>query len=280
MKKATLLICFTLFLGYAFAQDTLKYKLINVSERLAFSNIKLIDSYLSPLTYVGNTINYLHTETKFLTKQNDKISQTDRIEGSVGVLENSSNTSYITYAGFKYNWGVHYHFKEINGFRFFAGANIGGQYAMKLNTRNINNPYNMDLATDLNLSGLAKYNLQLPKFNLTITYQLEFPVMGCMFVPEMGASYYEIADLGVLSNAFHFTSLHNRFGYQSVLNFEIPFKYSTWTIGGGVNNLKYIANDMYFETNNSFVQIGVRYDISKFAGSKIKAPSVFRNPNL
>ena len=62
---------------------------------------------------------------------------------------------------------------------------------------------------------------------LKLNYSFEAPILGCMFVPMGGASYYEMFDLGNLDNAVHFSSLHNKQGYDNTLSMVVPFKHST-----------------------------------------------------
>jgi hypothetical protein len=150
-------------------------------------------------------------------------------------------------------------------------VNVG----VKSIARNVNNPVNVDLATNINLSSLLRYDFTVFKLKFRLKYQIEIPVVGAMFVPTFGQSYYEMFEIGNLSNAVHFSALHNKRGINQDIQLEIPFNKSTIQLGFGGNSLKYKANEMIFYQNEFNLQIAFIYDIYKFSGSKKALPENF-----
>lgn len=57
---------------------------------------------------------------------------------------------------------------------------------------------------------------------LTARYQANLPLMGVMFSPEYGQSYYEIFELGHGGNNVVFTSLHNQPSLRQFLTLDFP----------------------------------------------------------
>ena len=133
----------------------------------------------------------------------------------------------------------------------------------------------MDAALDLGFSGIANYDFSLWRKKFTVSFQLEFPLLGMMYVPMQGASYYEMFTGGDLSNTLHFSSLHNRLARTSGLKLEIPAKNSTWYVGVSTSKLKYEANDMFFKQNNYNFNVGYTYDLYIFRGRKNLPPANF-----
>ncbi len=274
------IFAFLLIVSAVSAQDNVKYKLTNVTNKYGFSSIDILDSYLSPLVYTGVGLRYEHAESKYLLSDNDYFIATGKWFALAGMTMNPQYTGTMSYLGAAYSWGVHYRLPDVYGFRLYGGANVDANYAMKTNDRNVNNPYNMDMATNLNLSGIVQYDIATRKRIMRLNYRIETPVLGCMFVPEDGASYYEMFDVGILKNAFLFSSLHNKTGASSELSIDIPFQHTEWTFGLGSSNLKYKANNLLFRQNTVFLNVGVKYDLYIFSGMKNRAPANFRNAGL
>jgi len=77
-----------------------------------------------------------------------------------------------------------------------VGADLGFLY----NDRNGNNPAQGQFSLDLSLSAGAAYQFRLWKLPMQASYQADLPMLGMMFCPEFGESYYEISQRGVGHN--------------------------------------------------------------------------------
>ena len=255
--------------------DISKYRLINTSDRLGISRVELLDPYLSPLEYSGIGINYEHTGQKFFSTENTNLSMEGKIKASAAYSTNPQQTAAMMYMGAAYSWGMFYHFRPASRLQLLAGgtADIGIGY--KYLPRNVNNPVNVDLATNLNIAGKVRYDIPFHRWPVRLNYEIEIPVLGYMFVPQMGASYYEMFELGSFSNAFHLSSLHNKLASYKKLIFDFPFKHSTFRLGVDMAKLKYKANDMVFTQNSFSLQIGLKYDLYIFSGRKKLSPDNF-----
>ena len=269
-------VCF-IVLSFTFAQadNTKQYLLTTSTENISLTTVDLLDPYLSPLVYTGMGVGFQHSDMKYFKKYVGQMSHESRFSILAANTYNPQYSSSVNYVGGQYQWGMHYHFRPLEGLHLLAGGNAGALMAVKSNERNVNNPVNVDAALDLGFSGIANYDFSLWRKRFTLSFQLEFPLLGMMYVPMQGASYYEMFTGGDLSNTLHLSSLHNRLARTSGLKLEIPTKNSTWHVGISTSKLKYEANDMFFKQNNYNFNVGYTYDLYIFRGRKNLPPHNF-----
>lgn len=275
IKTVSLLLLLNSTLLFSQIENTPKYKLKSASEMIGISTINILDPYLSPLTYNGLGFNYEHATRHLFSAENTDLSMESKLDAMAAYTGNPENTAAMIYMGVDYSWGMFYRFKPMNGLQILAGGNAALDLGYKYLSRNVNNPINIDLCSDINLKGNVHYLLPLKHWPLKLNFELEIPVVGCMFVPQAGASYYEMFGQGNLTDTFHFSSLLNKSGYDSKLSLDFPFRHSTWQIGLNLSELKYKANDLVFRQNCFTLQLGWKYDFYVFSGQKNIAPDNF-----
>lgn len=263
------------FVATAQNKNEQKYALMSNSSVLGVSVLNLADPYLSPLTYSGFGVRFDGDSRKYLNPDNINLSWNQRINFVLGMGLNPAYSSSMVYMAANGGLGVHYHFRPLKGLQLLAGGVWDIDFGMKQIGRNVNNPYSVDLSTNLNLSGVALYDIPLRKRTLSLSGSVESPLLGCMFVPRSGASYYEMFDLWNLESTMHFSSLHNKRGFTETLAVDVPFNRSTWRFGIRISNLKYQANDMVFKRNEAALLIGIKYDVAIFSGKKNSVPVNF-----
>jgi hypothetical protein len=259
--------------------DEKKFLLTNKTNTFGISTFGFLDPYLSPLTYSGLGVNYDYQTSRFLSLKNTNISIQTKFNVGTGIALNPQMSSDMLYLGANYGWGMQYHFAPFHGFRFLAGGLLDLDFGMKNVERNINNPVNLDMSTNLNLTGVAKYDIPLRHKTLKLQLALQTPILGYMFVPKAGASYFEMFELGNLTDAFHFSSLYNKRGLNSIFSIDVPFNRTVWRFGIKAFDMRYEANNMVFNRNEYSLLIGTTFDTFNFGGRKNKAPANFISPN-
>jgi hypothetical protein len=278
MRKIYLLlfvVCLCINNLYAQEQDNVeekKYAMTTVDNRLGFSFLTLSDDYLSPLEYKGYGLKLETERRRFFSDEKTNLSHQSKIGFLPAVTQNPAKTATTFYVGLDYAWGVHYHFYPVRKFQILLGGFADIDLGLKLNSRNENNPFNMDLGTNLNASAIFIYDV-----HKAIRLQASFstPVLGAMFVPAYGASYYEIFDLGITSKLVHFSSFHNKHEFNQMLSVFFTLKHSILSINVNNNFLKYTANDMVFKRNETTISLGWSHYLRTFAGRKNEAPKNF-----
>ena len=280
MKKLLLIAFVLLSHSILFAQtmDDQKYLLTSKTNTYGFTILSLTDPYLSPLTYTGNGVQFEHESRRFFTVTGTNISMQSKFQLEGGILLNPPQTSSMTYLAMDYSWGMHYHFRPMKGLKLLVGGTWDAGVGYKDVPRNVNNPGNIDLATNLNLSGIALYDIPLSRRTLRLQLAVETPLIGWMYVPLAGASYYEMFSLGNLSGISHFSSVFNKRGINPKLTVDVPFKQSVWRVGFGIQKLQYTANNMVFDKTEMSVIIGTTFDMAGFGGRMRKAPANFISP--
>lgn len=252
--------------------------LTNVTHHTGVSVVELVDPYLSILNYTGLGLRFEYTDSKYFNPADPKFTSYSRITGLAAAVKNPQSTAGITYVGGNAALGALYEYRDLNNLILHAGGNVDIDFAYKMNSRNVNNPVNIDLATNLNAMLGVRYNIATRKRMLKLKANLEFPLIGCMFVPYPGLSYYEMYSSGAYGEAIHFSSLHNKQGLKEQISIDIPFKKSTCSFGVRMHQLKYQAADQPYSFNEFSIFVGINYDIVRFSGRKVKMPEYYISP--
>ena len=187
------------------------------------------DSYLSPFNYSGWGLRIMNERIKNL--DGGHFSRQQIINADISSTENPAENVTEFGAFIDYSLGYHYRFHVAPSFRILAGTSAHLMGGFLYNTRNGNNPLSAKVDIDLNLSMLMFWNVRIKEFPLTFRYQVETPFSGIFFAPAYGASYYEMFNVGNLSDVIEFNSFHNKFAIKNYLTLDIPLKSSKLRIG-------------------------------------------------
>ncbi|MDD6210084.1 MAG: DUF3316 domain-containing protein [Bacteroidales bacterium] len=228
------------------------------------------DTYLSPLEYSGFGVN-LHTEWMHaIGKPSKKLSVYHSFEARFSKTTNPSKTANYLSGGIRYTLGYHYRFTPLPRLTLFAGGSfspyIGGIY----NDRNVNNPANANVSLNLNLSGIALYQLNVRNYPISLKAQVDIPFLGTLFSPHYGQSYYEIFGLKDYKGIVHFASFHNQRACKALITADLPLGNMTLRIGYyGDFYRRDVSNLTAYSVYNGFM-IGFARDVLSFGGKRIK----------
>ena len=263
-----ILIISSLWLTKLYAQTSEPF--MNHTWSIGVGNMTLHDSYLSPASYSGLNLNLDIAESAFYKNCDEKISWDTRLQLSYGDTYNPAKTASINYFGGILGYGSHYHFQPLHNLTIMTGAFVNIEGALKYNSRNVNNMGSGDLNTTLYASAIMRYKVRAERLHMNIQYELMTPVLGCMFIPEMGHSYYEIYENlpNDLDKVTHFSSFHNKQGIQGKFTLDFLLKNVTLRAGFAHNNQTWQGNDLNFKQSQFNILIGATYNIIRLGGKK------------
>lgn len=165
------------------------------SHMIGFGPSRILDTYISQEKYAGVGLTYLYIREG---KKPEKHWQ-NTIEHEIDLSkteERSSNTSMLE-GNYNLYWGRYRQWLLCdNRLKLQAGglanANLGFLYDMTTS----NNPGQARLALNIMPSGIATYGFDIKQQHFSLRYELNLPLVGIMFSPNYGQSYYEIFTRG------------------------------------------------------------------------------------
>lgn len=164
---------------------------------LGIGRTNQLDTYLSPMEYTGLQISFLAQHERMTHLANRHISFQNTWQGAFTSTDNPASTADYLGGRLAYDAAWHYHYSPLTNLDLKGGAMIGTDLGFLYNSRNGNNPAQGHFSIDLSLSAGASYAFRLWKLPLKANYQADLPMIGMMFCPEFGESYYEISQSGV-----------------------------------------------------------------------------------
>lgn len=196
---------------------------------LGMGKANLLDTYLSALEYKGLHVDLMHEYRRTLDWNDNR--------GSFRSTFHASGTEGKIWGGSADLWSGDLNYDAVWQYSILGsdgtalclklgggvGATVGGTYA----TRGGNNPAQAHLQMRLLGSFTASYkfwNLYLQKKKmLVLRYHADLPLLGGMFSPAYGQSYYEIFSKGNYDHNVVLTHPVNSFCVRQQLSADISF---------------------------------------------------------
>lgn len=217
-------------------EDGVTPKSMNEGTLVGFGTSHVKDSYLSPFTYSGWGARILNERMKII--KNGNFSRQQIINVDISSTENPAENVSDFGAFADYSLGYHYRVLANPNLKLLTGLSAHVMGGFIYNTRNGNNPLSAKIDMDLGVSVIGLWNFRLKRTPLTFRYQGELPFGGVYFAPEYGISYYEMFNVGNLSDVIRFNSFHNKFAMKNYVTLDIPAGSFTFRLGY-LNSLYY-----------------------------------------
>ncbi len=188
------------------------------------------DTYLSPLKYRGPQVTLIHDFTKMTHWAQRRISFQSLLQGTFSMTENSPATATDWGGRLAYDAGWHYHWTPLPNLRLMVGGQMGTDFGILYNDRNGNNPAQGRFSVDVAASVAASYTLHLRRKSLVVRYQADAPLMGVMFSPQYGQSYYELSQ-GSRDHNICFLWPGSAPSLRQMVLLDIPFRHTCLRVG-------------------------------------------------
>ena len=138
-----------------------------------------------------------------------------------------------------YSFGGYHPWEITKRLQLLAGAQAQATAGALYIPTNGNNLVSAKMRATLAASAMAIYRIPAKKGNYTLRAQLDIPLIGAMFAPEFGQSYYEIFGLGQNKNTIVLSHPANSPSMRAMLSADIPVALHKWS---STIRLTYIAD--------------------------------------
>jgi len=251
--------------GNVYAPDTIRNnKIITNAQMIGIGAVNILDTYLSPEKYRGTELRYIsHTLRE---RRDSRWSRLIVHQGNMSYSDNCSGNGGEIAGAYTFSYGVHYNWNFFDGsLNVKAGAQADVNVGFLYNTRNSNNPAQARLSLNISPSAAATYRFRLWQHNYSLRYELSVPLIGMMFSPNYGQSYYEIFSRGNYDHNIVPTTFGSTPSLRQMLTFDFSLGRTTLRLGymgdfqqARVNNLKY-----HSYSNMLFIGIVRQFNITK-----------------
>lgn len=212
---------------------------------IGIGRTNLLETYLTPLEYTGPEVRLMRETQRMTRMAGGRISVQHRVEGNVAYAQSPSkdDKEWAGYVAWNIQW--HYNWTPAPGLTLMAGGGPELGCGFVYNTHQGNNPAQAKAAIHLKASVAARYRFRLWGYPFTVRYQADAPLLGGMFSPNYGQSYYELFSLGHYDHNVRFTHVGNAPCMTHLLTLDFPLAGATLRTGylcdirqSRVNNLK------------------------------------------
>ena len=203
---------------------------VSRSVMLGMGRVSQLDTYLSPVEYGGPQLSFLTLRERMTGMAHGHIAFQGMCQGAFSYTENPAANANELGGRIGYDAGWHYVWQPVRQLSLKAGGLVGTDVGFLYNTRNGNNPAQARANVDVSLSAGGSYEFHIRHLPLQMHYQADFPVLGCMFSPHYGESYYEIYQ-GYGGHYVCFTSPANALSLRQLLTLDLCFPRTTLRMG-------------------------------------------------
>ena len=210
------------------AQSSASREVENV-QLLGIGHINTLDTYLSPEEYSGVELRFVSQNMR-LRPGRRFITQLTHY-GSIAMGEDRSGDGSQMSGLYTLNLSRRRDWHLGDSWQLQAGwmgdLNLGFIY----DERNSNNPAQVCLSMQLGPSLAALCRTHLGKAKLHFRYEVSVPLVGIMFSPNYGQSYYEIFSLGNYDHNAVVTTVASAPSLRQMLTVDFRLLHTTWRVG-------------------------------------------------
>lgn len=228
-----LLLSLFLFLhSFASAQtDSLQQKKIITNAKLVgVGATNILDTYLSPEKYNGTEVRYMSHTTR--ERPGKRLSRELIHQADIAFANNRSGDGEEIAGMYRFNYAWLYNWKFFDSrLEIKAGGTTDFNLGFIYNTRNSNNPAQLRAFFNLTPTAVATWHFNLFHKPMALRYEVGVPLVGVMFSPNYGQSYYEIFSEGNYDHNVVLTSIGNAPSMRDMLSLDFRLGSVTMRVG-------------------------------------------------
>lgn len=214
-------------------------------DMVGIGSANILDTYISPERYTGlelRIISQTHRQWRNHPAWNSQSSFSVSFQNATQRADNSNEIGgMITYGhAIRHAWQLR------DNWRIEAGGQAEGGVGFLYNTRNSNNPAQARAYLHIGPDVMSVWRFPLFRKPSFLRYELSAPLLGLMFSPNYGQSYYEIFSRGNYDHNIVPTTPICAPSLRQQLTLDVRVKRLTFRIGylgdyqqAEVNKLKY-----------------------------------------
>lgn len=233
-----------------------------------------LDTYLSHLNYTGYQVSLLRETLRMTALAGRRVSFQTLWQGTFSHSSNAAATAtdWGGHLGYDALW--HYNWTPLPGLRLMAGGAVGADAGFLYNSRGGNNPAQGRFNVDISASAMAIYRFRLWGADWGLRYQANMPLVGVLFSPQFGQSYYEIGQ-GHLNANVCFSHPGNAFCLWQQLTLDVPLTRHFTLRAGYLCDIRqsHVHNIKMHDRSHSFV-VGFVTHFRKIGKAERRASAV------
>ncbi len=226
------------------------------SNMIGIGGVNRLETYLSPFEYTGTELCFLHESMRLTKKMDGRVSTQQFFEGNFSISRSPSHDASYLAGDFDWRIAWHYNWRPLQNLRVLAGVQTGASIGAVYNTRNGNNPAQAKLSADIAASAMAIYRFALLRRTFSARWQFDMPLVGLMFSPAFGQSYYEMFSLGHYDHNICATWLGNAPTFRNLLTLDAPIGAGTLRLGWRCDIRQSHVNHLKSHTWSNVFMIG------------------------
>ena len=197
--------------------DSPPTKEVTHTEMVAIGSTDLLDTYLSPEKYKGSEIRYISHTIRDIP--GDRWQQQIIHQGSIAMADDRAEDGNLMGGLYTLDYALQRSLHPGDGrWELRVGGMANFNLGVLYNSRNQNNPAQLKLSMQLGPAAAITRAFRLFGKEWRARYEVELPLLGLMFRPNYGQSYYEIFTRG-------------DYDHNAVVTTPFPLWKVTWRVG-------------------------------------------------
>lgn len=232
-------------------------KVITNARMIGVGGTDILDTYISPEKYRGTELRYISHTTR-MREWGTRVSRQIVHQGYLSRSENRSGDGTEIAGMYCFSYGAHYNWNIAGGcINLKAGATLNADAGFLYNTRNGNNPAQARLAVSVAPSAAVTWRFEALKKRMALRYEVGAPLIGLMFSPNYGQSYYEIFNRGDYDHNIVPTTIVSTPSLRQMLTLDIPLGRTALRVGWLGDWQQAEVNDIKYHNYSNMLVLGI-----------------------